>query len=148
MNTQVAKTIAHAEKVITALRQLSELPAAKAWDVSGHELLSSLIQFFPIATDRDAGFSVEARAFARALGGTWQRDPTSRKWESTNVAGLEGVKVVLHYVEPRIKEALPTVDLSDDAEDPARERDEPDYDAPKPLTPMENTLRNDEHFVS
>ncbi len=31
--------------------------------------------------------------------------------------------------------------------EPSAERDEPDYDAPKPLTPMENYLQNDEHHV-
>lgn len=33
----------------------------------------------------------------------------------------------------------------DDSDPPERDDDEPNYDAPKPLTPLENHQRNDEH---
>ena len=63
--------------------------------------------------------------------------------ESVTYPGLERVKFVLHYIVPKVR--AEDVDLSEPT--PERDRDEPDYDAPKPLTAMENFLQNDEHCV-
>ena len=47
----------------------------------------------------------------------------------------------------RLREEAAKLLAEADALTAAPDRDEPDYDAPKPLTPMENMLQNDEHHV-
>lgn len=49
--------------------------------------------------------------------------------------------------EKLISEAEQLEESAEELEDISRERDEPDYDAPRPLTAMENMQQNDEHHV-
>lgn len=146
--------IARAETLIAGLRQLASEPAALPFRFSGTAFNSGLLQFFPETLDRSLGCVALAKPFARLLGGTWTME--GDKWESATVTypGLEGVNVVIHYVV-RTKIPADVVDLGDEPvvaakEDEGGDEDfdrEPDYDAPKPLTPTENYFQNDEHHV-
>lgn len=146
MNSSILQSIAHAEKVLDALRKLASEPAAQPFRISGGYLSTSLIQFFPPEGVKEGDDTRDlAKPFARLLGGKWTADRDS--WECSNVTypGLAGAKIVLHYIVPKIRGE--DVDLSEPAPERAVERDEPDYDAPKPLTPSENYFQNDEHHV-
>lgn len=146
MNNSLTAVINRTQVILDALRRLSDLPAAEAWYMTSEKLDAGMMQFFPHAGHTRKGNYDEAKIFARVLGGDWTRD--ADMWESTNITfpGLEGVKIVLHYVEPKKDAHSPFIDIGEPvAAKP--DRDEPDY-APKPLTPMENSLRNDEHRVA
>lgn len=137
MNQSILETIAHTEGVLAALRQLAAEPAAQPFRFSGTHLQTGMLQFFPPGRRGDDHTDI-ARPFALLLGGQWTQD--ADQWESNTITypGLTGVKVVLHYIEPVRQSEVVQLE-------PAR--DEPDYDTPRPLTPLENHLQNDEHNV-
>jgi len=100
MNESIATTIARAERVLAALRTLAEMPEVLPFKQYSQQLNTNLLQLFPVAGERQEGNREVARPLARLLGGSWRVN--SDKWESKSVTfpGLDGVEVVLHYIEP------------------------------------------------
>lgn len=141
MNTQILKQIAETIKRLDELNQFisANIELFTGWHFASRAE-AGLVQLFPEDETPIPEKQKQAKAIAKAFGGEWRRE-SDGGWR--NEGG--SFTVFLHWVDcMRQSSSNPKIDLSDP--EPA-ERDEPDYDAPRPLTALENYQQNDEHHV-
>lgn len=127
MNESLCQNISQSIERMNDLRTIIErTPAFARWGTTGERINFWLTQLFPATMDMKTGEKIEypiperqrdAKAIARALGGTWTRRRDG-SWESQHALG-GFLHIILHRVdrdkEPEEQGSL--VDLSDPPDD-------------------------------